>query len=422
MKKKLKGNPWLVPTMSWILAGMMLLSLLLPDQSFSQTENRPLARSADFTWKSMETGKTGKDLNAWFSDQIPGRNLFFHADYLIRKMSGQKEIKGVYLGRDALLSDPEKPAGDTVTENVNAINTFASQSGMTCYVLVVPGAASIQSDRLPFEAPAEDVNPVLDTIGSTLSPAVGVDVRQSLGEHASEYIFYKTDHHWTSLGAGYAAKTLLAAMGIDLSLDDFDRMPVSHSFEGTLASKTGSLFLDDEIELAVAKNNPNYIVTWADGSKTSSIYHKDALKTKDQYQVFLSSNQSVVRIETDADTDRTLLLFKDSYANSVIQYLLPCFSSITVVDPRYYYENLDMTLGSDLFTDCVFLYSYDTFVTGSSLHDVLDGWNTEHAPEQAQPEAEAETQPAEETQPETEAQTDPQTEDQPAQDQENPEA
>ncbi len=375
MKKKSTVNPYLTRIMLAVLVIGMVLALVIPDRKFSDVENRPLAQSAAFDKSSLIDGKTGQDLNTWFSDQFPGRDQFFHLDYLFRKAFGQREIKDVFLGHDALLANPEQANGDLVSQTLASIDTFSQLNGLNNFVMVAPSAATIQNQKLPKDAPVRDVNPTLDQIAGSLPNTNVVDLRPVMNEHKEDYIFYKTDHHWTTDGAGLAAQAMLGAMGIEMNPADFQKMPVSDSFQGTLASKTGSPFLKDEINIAVANQNPRYYVTWADGTKTASIYRRDALNTKDQYQVFLGANQSMIRIDTDAQTTRTLLIFKDSYANSVIQYLLPYFSSITIVDPRYYYEDLELALGSDLFTDCVFLYSYDTFTTIPSLKNVLDAWN-----------------------------------------------
>ena len=379
MKNKSSINPYLTRTMSLLIVLGLVLALVIPDREYSNTENRPLSKSAAFDRQSLIDGQTGRDLNAWFTDQFPGRDQFFHLDYLFRKALGQREIQDVFLGHDALLANPEAVNGDLLNQTLASIDTFAQLNGLNNYLMVAPSAATVQNQKLPSNAPVRDVNPQLDQINGSLPSGNAIDLRPVLGEHKEEYIFYKTDHHWTSDGAAYAAQALLGAMGIEMNPADFQKMPVSDSFQGTLASKTGSPFLTDDISIAVSNQNPRYYVTWADGTKTGSIYNRAALNTKDQYQVFLGTNQSLIRIDTDADTTRTLLLFKDSYANSVIQYLLPYFSSITIIDPRYYYEDLELALGSDLFTDCAFLYSYDTFVTIPSLKNVLDSWNAAKA-------------------------------------------
>lgn len=383
-KKRIKENRYLAPAMSLLLVCTLLLSLILPDRSFSAAENRALAKSATVSLPAMEDGTTGRELNTWFSDQFPGRNMFFHLNYLIRKSAGEREIKDVFLGKGALLANPEAEKNDNISATINALNQFASLSGLPCYVMVCPSAATVQPHKLPYDAPVRGVSPAFDALAMNLNGPVNVDVRSALNDHNQEYIFYRTDHHWTTKGAGQGAKALLESMGIQADLNEFELMPVSRDFQGTLASKTGSIGLNDTIELAVSKNTPNYLVTWADGTKTSSIYNKAALDTKDQYQVFLGANQAKVRIDTDAQTNRSLLLFKDSYANSMIQYLLPYFSSITIVDPRYYFQDLDLVMASDLFTDIVFVYSYDTFATISSLKDLLNDWNSAHQAESDQ--------------------------------------
>lgn len=393
--KKAKNNPWLSTVMICLMTALLLVSALWPDPQYSYTENRPLARSADFSLSALASGKTGKDLNSWFSDQMPGRNLFFHMDYLLRKLSGQREIKDVFLGKGALLANPEAEKDSTVGINLDAVNLFTKASGIPGYLMVVPSAATIQPQKLPASAPVRDVSGPLDYIAASVDGPENVDIRSVLSSHKDEYIYYRTDHHWTSRGAGYGAEALMEAMGYhDMNLDAFRIMPVSFSFEGTLASKTGSVFLKDEIDIAAADQNPEYLVTWADGSRTTSIYDESALAKKDQYQVFLSNNQGRIRIDTTADTDRSLLLFKDSYANSVIQYLLPYFSSITIIDPRYYYEDLNTILDTEQFTDCAFLFSYDTFAAIQSLADLINGWAETTHPELLHPETAGEEEQA----------------------------
>ena len=79
-----------------------------------------------------------------------------------------------------------------------------------------------------------------------------------------------------------------------------------------------------------------------------------------------------MEISTTANNQRVLLLFKDSYANSFVQFLLPYYQKIIMIDPRYYYDNLDSILTTENVTDVLFLYSADTFVKDTSLSDVLE--------------------------------------------------
>lgn len=86
---------------------------------------------------------------------------------------------------------------------------------------------------------------------------------------------------------------------------------------------------------------------------------------------FLGGNKSIQRIEMDNDSKRHLLLFKDSYANTFVQFLMNDYRTITIVDPRYYNDNIDKVMKDDLITDVMYLYNTNTFVEDSSLADVL---------------------------------------------------
>ena len=76
-------------------------------------------------------------------------------------------------------------------------------------------------------------------------------------------------------------------------------------------------------------------------------------------------------ITTTANTERNLLIFKDSYANCMIQFLYPYFDHITMIDPRYYYDNVEHVITGNSITDVLFLYNADTFLGDTSLADVI---------------------------------------------------
>jgi hypothetical protein len=87
--------------------------------------------------------------------------------------------------------------------------------------------------------------------------------------------------------------------------------------------------------------------------------------------VFFGGNHSRLDILTTAQTGRNLLIFKDSYANCFVPLLYPYYEQIVMIDPRYYYDNLQTVVGSEGITDVLFLYNLDTFQSDSSLADVI---------------------------------------------------
>lgn len=369
----------------------LFMHLLMPDSAWSQAENRPLQGFPAYDASGIMNGSSMAQTDTYWADQMPGRETFFHINYLFRKYTGTTLLNGVFLGHNDLLGKPAEIKGSVWQNNLQAMQDFAASSDLPSAAMVIPTAAAVQTDRLPANAEIPDENDVLDQLAAdsnvqtdengkeTVSSAGQkdlqiFDLRDLLDVYKDEYIFYKSDHHWTSLGAGLASMAYLDTLDQENrhSLEDYTFMPVSHSFEGTLASKSGSVDIFDTIEIAPAKENPDYMVTWADGTASSSIYDLDALDQKDQYQLFLGPNQSVVNIETTNTNGRHLLLVKDSYANSMIQFLLPQYQSITVVDPRYFYDDLDVVLSMNAINEVLFVFGYDNYVTDSSLKDVLD--------------------------------------------------
>ena len=96
------------------------------------------------------------------------------------------------------------------------------------------------------------------------------------------------------------------------------------------------------------------------------------MKRKNKYEVFLGGNHPVVDIKTTSESDKTLLLIKDSYANSFVQFLTPYYKSIIIVDPRYYYEDIDKLIEENNVSELLYLYNADTFFDDSSLASVLN--------------------------------------------------
>ncbi len=364
---------WLGYLLLGCIAAVLVLSLLVPDKDFSENENRSLAQFPGLS--DLKNGTFLSGLSDYFADQFPGRDLWMTLNLEVNKLLGQKEVSGVYLCRDDyLMQVPSEPNLEQVERNLAAVNAFAqAHPDLNSIMAVVPNAVTIHSDKLPANAPVRDQAQDLVEIRGKLTDVDFVDVTKTMKAHADEYLFYKTDHHWTSLGAAYAFQDIGAALGIDvLALEEYTVYPVSTTFEGTLSSKSGSHGTEDTVEIYVPNTKIDYYVSYADSGKDiSSLYDRSALDKKDHYTVFFGGNYSRVDITTTADTGRCLLLFKDSYANCMVQFLYPYFDHITMIDPRYYYDNVELVIKSEAITDVLYLYNADTFLGDTSLADVL---------------------------------------------------
>ncbi|MDY4278193.1 MAG: DHHW family protein [Faecalicoccus sp.] len=376
MKDKMtKLSKKMSPILAVCVVIVCVLNLLWPDAKTSSMENRSLQQFPAISLSSINDGQFFKDVNNWYSDQFVGRDQWIQLKYLISKMTGVKKIDDVYLGKGALIEDTSAVNEEQKERNIQAINQFCTKSGKASYFLLAPNAVSVQSDKLPSFATPLDQNAQIDDYLSKLDASIQkVDVRDSFKEHKNEYLYYKTDHHWTSLGSYYAYQALSSSMDLgQTEISDYHVYPVSTDFKGTLSGKVGSAFMEDQIDIYVPKENSEYIMTDETSRDSSrSIYSMDALHTKDQYTVFLSGNTGRISLEMDNDSDRHLLLIKDSYANSMIQFLIPHFRTIDIIDPRYYFEDVSKLLDSQLITDILFLYNSNTLMQDTSIADCLN--------------------------------------------------
>lgn len=269
----------------------------------------------------------------------------------------------------------DNPDWGNVEKNMDSMASFAEKyPDVPVYLSLVPNAAYILKDKLPYGAPCRDQSEDIQKVSSMAGDSIQViRVEEALKKHAKEDIYYRTDHHWTSLGASYAFEKLAEEMKIENPETDYQVYIVADDFEGTLASKSGYHKSRDAIQVYEPKSHDTeYIVMYVEeGSKSASIYKSECLQEKDKYTVFFGGNHARIDISTTLKEERNLLLVKDSYANCMVQFLLPYYQNIIMIDPRYFYESVDNIMGSYGITEVLFLYNVNTFLGDHSIADVL---------------------------------------------------
>ena len=369
--------------LSWLLVGTVLLfavlGIALPDREFSDNENRKLAGLPEVTFSGILDGSVLQDLGSYVADQFPLRDTWISLNLWMNRTLGWEESKGVLFGADDyLIQVPSAPHETQHARNLQAISAFAAaHQDVNTVMTVVPNAVTIHADKLPEYVPVRDQLVDIAHIRDTVEGVNFVDVTQKLLDHNDEQLYYRTDHHWTSLAASYAFEEIAPAL--DIQAPDrytYEIYTVSKSFEGTLSSKAGSHGVKDTVEVFAPATEIEYYVTYGDNKNgICSMYNREALEGKDHYTVFFGGNYGRVDITTTADTGRVLLVFKDSYANCFMQFVYPYFDHIVMIDPRYYYDNLENVLKSEGVTDILYLYNMDTFAGDTSLADVLNVGN-----------------------------------------------
>lgn len=358
------------------LALTLLLNFLTPEREFSENENRLLATRPSLTWEGIRDGSFMAALADWQADQFFARDKWIGLNLKWNNLLGRTEANGVYLCENGyLIAAPEAPDETALKTTREAMSDFAARyPDVTMRTMIVPGAAASLKDFLPENAPVRDQQGDIDAALAPLPDSIEiVDVSETLRANALQGTYYRTDHHWTSFGAYCAFLSAAPKLGIESPLN-YAPHTVSTTFEGTLASRSGSHAEKDRIVVYEPLDpGSEFVVTYnATLEKSRSLFVSDMLQEKDQYTLFFGGNHPRLTVQTTAQTGRVLLVFKDSYANSFIQFLTPYYDRIVLIDPRYYYDDVNALMKSEGVTEVLYLYSADTFLTDRSLADTLN--------------------------------------------------
>ena len=356
----------------------LIINVIVPDREKSVQENRMLATKPKFRLSSLTSGDYDEKFEAYMDDQFVGRDVWRKLKVTVDRIGGSRLENGVYIGTNGQLLEQIEVADENhLAANIKAIKSFSeSQSKIPVRMMLVPDAANVLNHSLPALAKPEDQTQMFSMVRKDLGDSVEwIDVSTELNKHKTEKIYYKTDHHWTTLGAFYAFQAAAPSLGIDGDLSGkYVSYAVSDSFNGMLASKSGvNLGEKEQIDIYVpTEEDTDLIVDYVDeGKRSTSLYDSSKLKEKDQYTVFLGGNSSLLDIRTVSTSTKRLLLVKDSFANSFIPFLTPYYREIVVVDPRYYSGTINDLMDSYRISEVLFLYSGNTFFKDNNISGVF---------------------------------------------------
>lgn len=351
----------------------VVLNSLLPDRSFSEAENRILSSRPVFSWNSLKEGKFTKEYEQYIIDQFAFRDFWVSVKSSGERVLQKKDNNGVYLGKDSYLLQKIDYIDKEITEkNIAAINTFVSNNpSVKLSFLLAPNSVSVLRDKLPPFAATIDQLEIFETIKKNLdSHAAFVDVYDELAKHKDEYIYYKTDHHWSSLGAYYAYNKAGSTLGYKpLSIDSFNIEKVTNEFYGTLYSKGNYRFIKpDSINIFKPKEEYSVKVQHLDTETTSdSLYSLSYLDKKDKYSVFLDGNHALSIIQTNNNKNKKLLVIKDSYAHSLVPFLTNNYNEIHMLDLRYFNISVSDYIKQNGISEILLLYNVSSFTEDNSI-------------------------------------------------------
>lgn len=321
-----------------ILLSLTVADLLKSDRLYSETENRVLASMPEFSKEELFWGDYNEDYEKYVTDQFIGRDKWIGIKTWTDIVLQKKEINDVYLGKDNYLIEkhnPEDYPEDLVNTKLEALKELVEM--WDARVMLVPTADNILSDKLPAYALYYDEAAFLEQVKEVIGDEHYIDVYSALAEHSEEEIYYRTDHHWTSLGSYYGFRAWAEHMGrYAYPYNTSNMTTVSDNFLGTLHSRININVRPDEITYFSETELRPVEIVYDLIIKEDSLYEERYLSTKNQYGYFLDDNHGFVEIGTGCKNGQTLFVIKDSYANCLIPLLTNHYENIYVMDLRYF--------------------------------------------------------------------------------------
>lgn len=327
-----------------VLIGTQAAFWLLPHRSFSENEKRVLAQPPTVSAEGIADGSVFQDVEKYLSDHFPGRDEWVGANAYLEQVEGRGAVRSIVSGADGWLFPAPLPDDRQILQNnMQAITAFARAQSVPVYLMAVPTSGAVVEDKLPalhlVYPDADMLEQARRIAGDSLH---WLDVMGDFcGAKDAQTLYYRTDHHWTTEGAYRAYRLLMREKRESSVMRDAFSVERVPDFYGTSYSKSGLwLTPPDEIELWT---NPDLraITRVYDGNRQEPVgqegmLFREYLSEADKYPVFLSGNHARIHIETNADTDKRLLVVKDSYAHALAPFLAEEYRTIDLIDLRYF--------------------------------------------------------------------------------------
>lgn len=354
-----------------------IYNALVPQKSFSESENRYLQKFPEFSWAALVDGTFISKFEEFTSDQFILRDEFIGIKTAAEFAVGKKDTNNVFFAKDGyLIQKHDEPDAAQLENNIKFVTEFAN--GMTdkmesVAVMIIPTASEILVDKLPLwgEGTDFDQRAVIDEVKSKLNDKVVFpDLLSTMSDHKDEYIYYKTDHHWTTLGAYYGYRNWAEGVGIaGHTLDDYSLTTVTDQFYGTVYSKARLINTKPD---SIVRLNPNfdakYSLDYNKGMRTTdTLYADEWLQKRDKYSYFLGGNDALIKITSENKNGRKLAIIKDSYAHSFAPIVVDDFEETHLIDLRYMNLSLKGYLEEQGITDVLVLYNTINFSTDNKI-------------------------------------------------------
>lgn len=340
-KKKIIGMVAGVTAVVAIVAGVILVKNIV---SYNKNDSK----------QEVESQQSAQDAEGTTGTELAGTETEVKEEAVVEydKIESKEKVKVVngvaVVGNSAYeLFTYRESSAKAYAKAVNAL-AKALDGKAEVYDMVIPLSSGITfPDNLVEKIDSTNQrNAMLSIMGMMNSQVKSVDIYDALMKHRKEYIYFRTDHHWTALGAYYAYTALCEEMGIEPEkLEEYE----TREFEGFVGSfyndtKNESLKKHPDVITAyLPKSEAKMHVTPAKGQDYDwdIIYDVSAYGASLKYSTFIASDNPFTEITNQTLTDESAcIVVKESFGNAFVPFLVDHYQHVYVVDYRYWQGNL----------------------------------------------------------------------------------
>ena len=343
-----------------------VIDIINSPNEFSELENRKLSQMPILSLKSYIDTSFSSDYEKYINDQFFLRDNWIDLKSRIEYLLGKRENNDIIFGKENYLFKKFTTFNDEMLKNnLNSIITFTNNYNKEVDFFIIPNSYAIYDELTPRYLPLVDQLSLINSINSYLSLKSNdhistINVAEELLKNKDDYIYYKTDHHWTSYGAYLAYLTYMDYLGLEIvDINNLEKITINN-FLGTYYNRSKYFKADSDF---ITYYNILGLHIEIDGKEQLSLMDLDKFKGSDKYSAFLWGNNGLTKVINENISEErkgsSILIFKDSYANSFIQFLSYNYEIIDIIDLRYFKESIRNFMKDKDYNEILIMYSFN---------------------------------------------------------------
>ena len=351
-----------------------VIDIINSPKEFSELENKNLSQIPILSLESYIDTSFSSDYEKYINDQFFLRDKWIDLKSRIEYLLGKRENNDIIFGKDNYLFKKFTTFNDEMLKNnLNSIITFTNNYNKEVDFFIIPNSYAIYDELTPRYLPLVDQLSLINSINSYLSLKSNdhistINVAEELLKNKDDYIYYKTDHHWTSYGAYLAYLTYMDYLGLEIvDINNLEKITINN-FLGTYYNRSKYFKADSDF---ITYYNILGLHIEIDGKEQLSLMDLDKFKGSDKYSAFLWGNNGLTKVINENISEErkgsSILIFKDSYANSFIQFLSYNYEIIDIIDLRYFKESIRNFMKDKDYNEILIMYSFNNLSTDINI-------------------------------------------------------